>query len=228
MFSGLFKKKTTNPEWMAKYQGQDFKTTPKQSIWSASYVVLDCETTGISKKDQLVTLGALMIRNKSISLNHLLDIKFPLTQNSAAATVHGELSDHSANFDTHQVLPEILNFFSNHVIVGHHISFDVAKLNQLFQSYHPRFKLKNQLLDTISLVKRIDPVRYERNVAGKESMQLDVLCEEFGILVENRHTALGDAFLTAQLFQKLLVKLEARGIDTMGNLLTAPGGFPGV
>ncbi len=225
MFSGLFKNKTTYPEWITQYRGQDFKTDPKQSIWSADYVVLDCETTGISKKDQIITIGALLVRNKSISLNDVLDIKFPIAQNSAAATVHGELSDQSGEFDIHQVLPEILKFLSDHVIVGHHVSFDIGKLNQLFQSYYPGVKLKNQLLDTMTLMKRIDPVHYERNVAGKNSMQLDVLCEKFNILVENRHTALGDAFLTAQLFQKLLVKLEARGINTMGNLLTAPGVF---
>lgn len=225
MFSRIFKKTAIYPEWITNYQNQDFKTDPKQSVWSSGYVVLDCETTGTSKKDQIVTIGAVLVRNKSISLNRVLDIKLPIAQNSAAATVHGELSEHSHEFDIHQALPEILSFLSNHIIVGHHVSFDISKLNQLFQSHHPGFKLKNQLLDTMTLMKRTDPVRYERTVAGKDGMQLDVLCEAFGILVENRHTALGDAFLTAQLFQKLLVKLEARGIHTMSNLLTTPGVF---
>ncbi|MDW3197017.1 MAG: 3'-5' exonuclease [Cytophagales bacterium] len=225
MLSRFFAKKVTYPEWMANYEAQVFKPEMKQSIWSPGYVVLDCETTGIAKKDKIVSIGAVIVQNKSIALGNVLDIHLPITENSAAAAIHGELSDQSRERDIKQALPEILNFLSNHIIVGHHLPFDLGKLNKLYQLHYPGFKLKNPVLDTMTMMKRIDPVRYERNVAGSDSMQLDVLCKEFGILVENRHTALGDAYLTAQLFQKLLVKLKARGIDTMGNLLKTPGGF---
>lgn len=225
MLSRFFTKKVAYPEWMANYEAKVFQPDQKQSIWSTSYVVLDCETTGIGKRDKVVSVGAVLIRNKSIAIGNALDIHLPIEENSAAAAIHGELSNQSKEIDIQQALPEILSFLSNHIIVGHHLSFDLGKLNQLYQLHYPGFKLKNSILDTMTLMKRIDPVRYERNVAGADSMQLDALCKEFGILVENRHTALGDAFLTAQLFQKLLVKLEARGIDTMGNLLKTPGMF---
>ena len=223
MLSRLFTKKAAYPEWMVNYESQIFNPEAKQSIWNPGYVVLDCETTGIGKKDKIVSIGAVLVQNKSISLSNVLDIHLPIEENSAAAVIHGELTDQSNEINMEKALPEVLNFLSNHVIVGHHIAFDLGKLNQLYQLDYPGFKLKNRMLDTMTLMKRIDPVRYERNVAGSDSMQLDVLCKEFGILVENRHTALGDAFLTAQLFQKLLVKLESRGIETMGNLLKTPG-----
>lgn len=223
MFSRLFTKQENYPDWMATYLADHFKHEPSQSIWSPGYVVLDCETTGMAKRDQIVTIGAVLVQGRSISLNHVLDIKLPMIENSKAATVHGELAGHAEGADIQQVLQNVIGFLSHHVVVGHHISFDISKLHQLFQLYFPGFKLKNQVLDTMTLVKRIDPVRYERSVAGSEKMQLEVLCQEFGILVENRHTALGDAFLTAQLFQKLLVKLEARGIQNMGNLMKTPG-----
>lgn len=225
MLSKLFAKKTNFPEWISTYLSSEFKPMPSQPIWSVEYVILDCETTGISKKDEIITIGAVILKSKSISLNRVLDLKLPIEENSNAATVHGELTGDENDFDIQLVLQKVLAFLSNKVIVGHHISFDIGKLNQLYQTHFPGFKLKNPLLDTLTLMKRIDPVRYERNVAGTDGMQLDVLCQEFGILVENRHTALGDAYLTAQLFQKLLVKLEARGIETMGNLLKSPGVF---
>ena len=225
MFSRFFAKKTNFPEWVNTYQELAFKPDPNNSTWSPGYVVLDCETTGISRKDQIVTIGAVLVKGNSIAVGNVLDIKLPIKKNSAAATVHGELSSGEVRNDIQKVMQEVLAFIGNYVIVGHHVSFDIGKLNQLYQTHFPRFKLKNAVLDTMTLMKRIDPVRYERNVAGTDSMQLDALCEEFGILVENRHTALGDAYLTAQLFQKLLVKLEGRGIHTMGNLLKTPGAF---
>lgn len=225
MFSRLFSKPENYPDWMVTYLDDHFKHEPGQSIWSTDYVVLDCETTGIARRDQIVTIGAVLVQGRSISLNNVLDIRLPIVENSKAATVHGELAGHADSTDIQQVLQNIIGFLSHHVVVGHHISFDVGKLNQLFQLYFPGFKLKNQILDTMTLVKRNDPLRYERSVSGSEKMQLEVLCREFGIMIENRHTALGDAFLTAQLFQRLLVKLEARGIKNMGNLMNSPGGY---
>lgn len=227
MFSGIFANRSKYPGWVREYLSLDFKTEVQQSIWAPAYIVLDCETTGIARKDQIVTIGAVEVKGKSISLGHLLDIHLPLSENSVAATIHEELADQSGPFEIIEALQEVLAFLQNRPIVGHHISFDIRKLNQLFQEYFPGFKLKNQVLDTMILTRRLDPVRYERNVAGNESMQLDVLCEEFGIIIENRHTALGDAFLTAQLFQRLLPKLEQRGIKTLSALVRSPGLFSG-
>ena len=47
---------------------------------------------------------------------------------------------------------------------------------------------------------------------------LDALCEMFGVIPHDRHTASGDAFITAQVFLRLL-KLAARcGRTTLGKI----------
>jgi DNA polymerase-3 subunit epsilon len=48
---------------------------------------------------------------------------------------------------------------------------------------------------------------------------LDELCIRYGIEMDDRHTAAGDAFLTAQLFLKLLKLAEKKGIRNFKDLL---------
>jgi len=45
------------------------------------------------------------------------------------------------------------------------------------------------------------------------------LCGVYNIPVENRHTALGDAYMTALLLQHILEGLKKRGVKTAGKLL---------
>jgi DNA polymerase-3 subunit epsilon len=52
-----------------------------------------------------------------------------------------------------------------------------------------------------------------------KNYSLDVLCKRFDIVTKDRHTALGDAFLTALLFMKLIRLFEKKGIKTLKQLL---------
>jgi DNA polymerase-3 subunit epsilon len=54
-----------------------------------------------------------------------------------------------------------------------------------------------------------------------EGFSLDALCETFGIVPHDRHTAGGDAFLTAQIFLRLLRPAAAAGRSTL-DLLCRP------
>jgi DNA polymerase-3 subunit epsilon len=47
------------------------------------------------------------------------------------------------------------------------------------------------------------------------------VAERFGIEVRGRHTALGDALVTAGVFLKMLDVLEARGIATLDQAIEA-------
>jgi DNA polymerase-3 subunit epsilon len=51
-----------------------------------------------------------------------------------------------------------------------------------------------------------------------EGFSLDALCETFGVVPHDRHTAGGDAFLTAQVFLRLLRAAKAVGRDTLASL----------
>jgi DNA polymerase-3 subunit epsilon len=48
---------------------------------------------------------------------------------------------------------------------------------------------------------------------------LDAICERFGIEITDRHTALGDAIVTAAVLLRQIEMLEERGITTLDQVV---------
>lgn len=214
-----FKKKNRIdfPAFIQRYQQQKFLIDKDQRIDEACFVVLDCETTGISKEDQIITIGAITLDGRSIKLNNILDLKRTLPEGGDEAVIHGELSGFAKTSEA-QLMEQVLDYLQSTVIVGHHISFDVKMIERWIAASFPGFQLRNKVVDTLQLIRRVDPQRIERRVAGTDTLQLDVLCQAHSIMVENRHTALGDAYMTAQLFHQLVGQLEKRGVSRLREL----------
>ena len=198
------------PSWLKDYQRLDFQ---KKNPDAYGFAVLDCETTGLSRNDAIITIGAVLCSGSEIFTDKVLDQRYPLSASGKSSEIHGELANED-QIDLDSYLQELVEFLKNHIIVGHNISFDVGKINQLLQKKYG-VKLKNHVLDTAQLAIRLDPVKYERTVGGQYNLSLDDLCKRYNIPVENRHTALGDAYLTAQLLQRLIYRLNQKGIDKL-------------
>ncbi len=218
MISWFTKKKiATGNQDFDRYLHQTFKVPKDLEIEDLNFVVLDCEMTGLDKDAELVSLGAVNVANNRILTSDALDFKFSFSKNNSAAAIHGELSGIEGEVPA-TAIAEILDFIKNSVIVGHSIAIDMEQLNGILRSANSQLKLKNQVLDTFDLMKRLDPTRFERSVAGQNSLRLDALCQELNVPIENRHTALGDAFMTAQVLLKLLNRLKKRKVLTAGQL----------
>jgi DNA polymerase-3 subunit epsilon len=69
------------------------------------------------------------------------------------------------------------------------------------------------VLDTLLLSAVLQP--------QQESHGLEAIAERFGVALVGRHTALGDAMLTAEIFVRMLPLLQAQGITTLGQALDA-------
>jgi DNA polymerase-3 subunit epsilon len=184
------------------------------------FVVLDSETTGLDpRKDRLITIGAVAVTGGEIHLEDVFDALLQIEHNSAAVTVHGVTRQESrAGIEEPEALERFLAYLRDGVIVGHHIGHDVATLNAGYER-HWGFTLKNRSLDTMDLTLNLER---DGAFAGRNSIQdfsLDGLCAMFGVIPHDRHTAAGDAFMTALVFQRLLRLASQHGRTTLGRLM---------
>ncbi len=183
------------------------------------FVALDSETTGLDpRKDRLVTIGAVAVIGGEIRLEDSFEALLKVEYNTSAVTVHGVTRDDGRRgSDEAAVLSQLLPYLRDGVIVGHHVGHDVATLDTALER-HFGFTLRNVSLDTMDLALNLER---DGALGGSEAFRtfsLDALCTRFEIIPHDRHTATGDAFLTALVFQRL-VRLAGRfGRRTLGRL----------
>ncbi|MCH8533737.1 MAG: 3'-5' exonuclease [Flavobacteriaceae bacterium] len=193
-FLKQFFKSSNFPNFWKDYQAL-FKSEKK----SGNYVVFDCETTGLNpKKDRILSIGAVPIKDQRIKIKESLEIYVEQTYfDPKSASIHGITQENDLLKQTEQeAVKSFLNLIKNHTLVGHHVNFDVAMINQALKRMNLP-KLKNKTLDTNELYLK------KRGIPLEQRYSLDELCEAFHIPKKDRHTATGDAFLTAQIMLKL-------------------------
>ena len=183
------------------------------------FVVLDTETTGLDpRRDRLITIGAVAVWGGEILLEDSFEVMLKLAYNNSSVTVHGITRDEAiGGMEEADALAMFLDYLRDGVIVGHHIGHDIEALNCACER-HFRIKLGNRSLDTMDLTLHLndDGAFVGRPMA--QGFSLDALCEMFGVAAHDRHTAGGDAFLTARIFQRLLRAAKSVGRNTLGAL----------
>jgi DNA polymerase-3 subunit epsilon len=189
-------------------------------IEQVRFVVLDSETTGLNpRKDRIVTIGAIAVVNHEVLIEDSFEALLKVQYNSSAVTVHGVTREESlAGLDEPEALNQFLEYLADGVIVGHHIGHDVETFNAGYER-HFGFRLENPSLDTMALTLHLER---DGAFAGRDAIQqfsLDALCTLFGIIPHDRHTAPGDAFMTALVFQRLLRLAGKYGRTTLSRVL---------
>jgi len=195
------------------------KHTPVEDL---SFVVFDTETTGLDvQQDQILSIGAVRVKNGQLSVEDRLEcyIHQVYSPDGKTVAVHGILpGEHQHSVSEEEGARWFLEYIGGDVLVAHHAAFDVAMINAALVAAGGG-KLQNRVLDTGVLAKR---VARNPQIARPGTFGLDQLCDQYGISKSDRHTASGDAFITALLLMKLLYRLKKRGVDTLGALLAAP------
>ena len=225
--TNLFKKNPpplpNEPYWQQYQQAFQSGYSKKTLIRDVRFVVLDSETTGLdAKKDKILSIGAVAVKDQKIFIAdrfeyYLKQVYSPT--NGDSIKIHGILPKHNLNgLAAKEVLILLLAYLQNSVIVGHHIGFDFAVLNRAFQE-HLGGQLRNQTLDTNYLAKRIHSPFYKTTAGQNQNLSLDALCKKYHVPVYDRHTASGDALITALLFLKLMGRLERKGIQNLKELI---------
>jgi DNA polymerase-3 subunit epsilon len=183
------------------------------------FVVLDTETTGLDpRRDKIISIGAVAVREDEIRLDDSFEVLLRIAYNNSSVTVHGITRDEAADgMEEPEALQLFLDYLGDGVIVGHHIGHDIQALDVAAQRHFGR-SVNNRWLDTMDLTLRLHDAGAFTGQPMAEGFSLDGLCGMFGIPMHDRHTAGGDALLTARVFLRLLRAARRVGWRTLGPL----------
>ncbi|VXC04396.1 3'-5' exonuclease [Maribacter litoralis] len=216
---GLFKKTPKNlPDFWKSYENL-FKETQSKNFDDLVFVVLDTETTGFSfEEDRILSIGAVKIKKEIISVQDVFDIYLEQEKfNKETVHVHGLLKNGQRDCISEiSAMQKFLEYVGNAIIVAHHAGFDMGMLNTALER-HGLPKLKNTVLDTGVIYKKTLIKSYL--VQPKSNYSLDELAEKFSISRKDRHTALGDAYITAVAFLKIISRLKEKKNFSLKSLL---------
>lgn len=182
-----------------------------RALAELAYTVFDTETTGLQpgQGDEIIQIGATRIvagklRRQEV-FEQLVDPQRDLP--TAGMAIHGITPEMVAGQPPiAQVLPAFHAFAQDTVLVAHNAAFDMRFLQLKEQATGCRFD--QPVLDTLLLSAVLHP--------QQASHRLEAIAERLGVTVLGRHTALGDAMVTAEVFLKMVPLLAAQGITTLG------------
>ena len=168
------------------------------------FVVFDCETTGFDyKTDRILSIGAVAIQNSQIIVGDFMEVFLHQDIfNPESVTLHGILREGKEEKVVEaEAIIRFLDFIKDATLIGHQVDFDIEMINQALDRLDLG-KLQNQAMDTDVMYQKL------KSLPQEQQSSLDELCDIYKIKKSDRHTASGDAFITALLFLKLKKKLE--------------------
>ena len=180
-------------------------------IADLTFTVFDTETTGLNPRggDEIIAVGAVRIVNSQLLrreiFDQLVDPQRELPWESIK--IHGiepEMLQGKPAIDS--VLPRFHNFIADTILVGHNAAFDMRMLQVKEGVSGVRFV--NPVLDTMLLSAVVHP--------AQDDHSMEALAQRLGVRVQGRHSALGDALTTGELFLRLIPLLAKMGIHTLG------------
>ena len=177
------------------------------------YVVVDTETTGldISGGDKVISISGVRIRRGRIQhadiFNTFVNPGRPIPR--ATVEIH-HIEDHmvAGAPAMDEVYPQFVEYLGDSVLVAHNAAFD-KKCLDMAAAEAGLPPIDNPVLDTLFLSYALHQ--------ETEGHSLDAVTARMGITIEGRHTSLGDARATAQVFLGLLSLLPTRGVRTLAD-----------
>ena len=168
------------------------------NIEDAVFSVIDTETTGLDiSQARLINIAAVKVQNFKIIDFYNTFINPEITIPPESIKWHNITDDMVVDKPTvDEILPDFMKFVGPSFVVGHHVNFDIKMINkELLGSFS--CEMRNPWLDTMLI--------YSRAILRKEEhFSLDHLFDVYKVTCNGRHTALGDALATAEVFTKMV------------------------
>jgi DNA polymerase III subunit epsilon len=174
-------------------------------------VVFDLETTGFfpDQGNEILSIGAVKVKGGKVQHEECF---YSLAQCSAELTpeikqltgLHEE--DFEGAPELSKVLIDFYEFVKGDVLVAHHASHEKSFL-QHFNWKLFRTHFRHRIVDTSFILKIAEP--------DSNMIRLEDCCEHCGIPVKDRHHALGDAKMTAELWSVYVDRIQENGCRTL-------------
>jgi DNA polymerase-3 subunit epsilon len=156
------------------------------------YVAFDVETTGFNKNDRIVEIGLVTFKNGQL-LEEWSTLLNP-QRDVGKSNIHGITASMVSTAPLfEEVVNDIFRIIDGRVLVAHQFSFDARMLAQEL----------NRLDVDGDLGKGFCTLIASRNLLPGTADSLAATCKALGIETIDAHSALGDARMTMQIFQKL-------------------------
>lgn len=189
------------------------KNPKGQDIQSASYVVFDIETTGLSAfYDHIIEFGGVRIEAGQSVASYQTFIKPPISIPSNIQNLT-QISDADvSNARTVEgVIDEILDFIQDAILVAHNASFDVDFLNEILRKLN-RPLLNNTVIDTLDLSRAL--------FENRRSYRLGSVARVMGITYDDdvAHRADYDAEILSNIFFNMMRSNEIKDLKNINQL----------
>jgi DNA polymerase-3 subunit epsilon len=176
------------------------------------WAVLDIETTGLAAgRHRIIEVGAVLVRGGELgtAYQRLINPERRIPQFISSFTgIRQQMVNRARRAG--EVLPEFRAFLGERVVVGHNVGFDLSFLSCEVGRVGLDLAFPADGIDTIALARRY--------VIGMRRAGLDRVAAALHVPVRDRHRALPDARITAQVFALLLARAQADGCETLQDL----------
>ena len=181
-----------------------------QTLKDTTYCVFDLETTGFSFRTEKITeIGIMKIRNGEIidTFETFVNPEKPIPLKVQEVThITDDMVKDAPKIE--EVLPKVMEFFGDSVLVAHNADFDTGFLRYNCQQLG--YKFENTYLDTLALAKNLFP--------NYKKYKLGVIAENLGIEVLVAHRALDDVDTTVKVFNIMCKMLEDAGVEKLSDI----------
>jgi DNA polymerase III epsilon subunit family exonuclease len=184
----------------------DCENVEARLLAESDFVVVDVETTGAKTPPCRVTeIGAYRVaRGRIVAEFKTLvnpETEIPPYIVQLTGITNGMVKNAPSFAD---VAHAWLDFADESVLVAHNAQFDVRFLNHELARVFQGRRMANTHLCIVKLSRRIFP--------GLLNYRLQTVAEHFAIQIVNRHRAADDALATAEIFLRMLARLDQHGV----------------
>lgn len=219
-----FHKPHENPVVRQYLAGTGRRWSPETPLAALPLVAIDLETSGFRVgMDLILSVGTVAFQHGVIKVSGVSNwiVRHDRSPVNEATAVHGILPSQSGGGDPEtEILNSLLPILEGAILVGHHVAFDIAMLDDSLRRAFG-IRLLNRKIDTAHLAMATIDAFYQSGYSNQRPPTLDEVCTKVGVPMIERHTAAGDAFTAAELFLVLCAKrkqLLGREL-TLGDLL---------